>query len=345
MSVRKIIVIGASAGGVEALIELVKSLPEEFDTPIFVVQHTSPYSKSNLPNVLSRHTNLKVDHPKDGEKVKGGHIYLAPPDHHLLLDEDHIMVKKGPKENRFRPSIDALFRSAAYLYRENVIGIILSGLLNDGTSGLWSIKRFGGTSIIQDPQDALFSDMPENTLEFVDVDHIVPVSKMAPLLESLLGSKPKTPPAVTAREMELLKTEVVIAKRDNAFEMGIMNMGQLSPFTCPECHGALVKFTEGKAVRFRCHTGHAFTASALLAGITTSIEESLWNAIRALEETAMLLETIGNTYKEVGNKEAASEFLDKAGETRERARRLHETVFSQEIMSEDLRHHKENGTK
>jgi two-component system chemotaxis response regulator CheB len=336
----KVIVIGASAGGVEALIELVKTLPENFENSIFIVQHTSPYSKSNLPGILARHTHLQVDHAIDGEKIKTGKIYIAPPDHHLLLDEEHVSVKKGPKENRFRPSIDALFRSAAYFYRDNVIGIVLSGMLNDGTSGLWTIKRFGGIGIIQDPQDALFSDMPENALEFVSVDFIVPVNKMAALLTKLAEQKKSVDADVTAEEMNLLKTEVVIARQDNAFEMGIMNMGKLSPFTCPECHGALISLEEGKTVRYRCHTGHAFSASTLLAGVTTTVEETLWNAMRALEETTMLLEEIGRQYKEVGNKDAAKKFLQKAEHTRQRARMMHETVFTQELMSEDLRHEK-----
>lgn len=333
-----IIVIGASAGGIEALIELVRTLPSDFDVSIFIVQHVSPYSKGNLPTIFKRHTSLGVSYPEDEDKIKSRHIYVAPPDHHLLLDDGKIVVKRGPKENRFRPSIDALFRSAAYYYKERVIGIILSGLLNDGTSGLWTIKRLGGIGIIQDPKDAIFSDMPENTLEFVDVDYIVPVSKMAALLQTLSGKDVSACKDVTPEEMDLLETEVVIAKKDNAFELGIMDKGNLSPFTCPECHGALVSFTEGKTVRFRCHTGHAFSASSLLAGVTTGVEESLWNAMRALEETAMLLETIGNTYKEIGNKEAARKFKKKSEETRERSKIIHEAVFAQELMSEDIRH-------
>jgi two-component system chemotaxis response regulator CheB len=260
-----------------------------------------------------------------------------------LLDEGRVSVKKGPKENRSRPSIDALFRSAAYHHRENVVGVILSGMLNDGTSGLWTIKRLGGVGVIQDPQDALFSDMPENTLEFVSVDYIVPVSQMPALLQKLSKDKQSTALDVTADEMKLLKTEVVIARQDNAFEMGIMNMGQLSPFTCPECHGALISLKEGKTVRFRCHTGHAFSASTLLAGVTTTVEETLWNAMRALEETTMLLEQIGNQFTEVGNKDAARKFLQKAEETRERSKIIQQNIFAQELMSEDIRHEKSNG--
>jgi len=343
MPKRDIIVIGASAGGINALIDLLGSLPPQFDSSIFIVQHTSPYSKSQLPVILSRCTSMKVMHAKDGEKIRSGQIYVAPPDHHLILEEGRLVVKKGPKENRFRPSIDTLFRSAAYVYGSRVIGIVLSGLLNDGTSGLWAIKRLGGTTIIQDPADAIFPEMPENALEYVEVDHIEPVSKMSDLLQALTAHEPPATPEITAEEMKLMKTEVVIASRDNAFEMGIMHMGEISPFTCPECHGALISLKEGKAVRYRCHTGHAFSASTLLAGVTTTVEESLWNAMRALEETTMLLEQIGNSFRDTGNAAASKKFFEKAEQTRERARIIHDSVFTQELISEDLRYDKDRG--
>lgn len=184
--------------------------------------------------------------------------------------------------------------------------------------------------------------MPENALEFVEVDHILPVAQMAPLLQTLTA-QPRSTPELTAGEMELMKMEVVIAANDNAFEMGIMKMGEISPFTCPECHGALISLTEGKTVRFRCHTGHAFSASTLLAGVTTTVEETLWNTMRGLEETTMLLEKIGNQFNEAGNKESAKRFFHKAQETRERARLIHGFVFTHELVSEDLRSGKRNG--
>ncbi|PIK73195.1 chemotaxis protein CheB, partial [Methylobacterium frigidaeris] len=166
----RIVVVGASAGGVPSLQALVAGLPANLNAAVLVVLHIAPYTNSNLARILDRHGPLPAVHAQDGEDLRPGQIYVSSPDYHLLVDGDHVGVKHGPKENRFRPSIDALFRSAAYTRKEQVIGIVLSGLLNDGTSGLWSIKRFGGTTIVQDPRDAAVDSMPLNALAEVEVD-------------------------------------------------------------------------------------------------------------------------------------------------------------------------------
>lgn len=338
MSKRDIIVVGASAGGITALVQLVKSLPQNFTASIFVVLHISASSPSNLPAILSRVGLLDAIQPKDGEQVKSGRIYVASPDHHMLLEGNRVLMKKGPEENRFRPSIDALFRSAAYTYGPRVIGVVLSGLLNDGTSGLWSVKRLGGVTVIQEPQDADHPNMPLNVLEYVKVDYILPASNMGALLSKLTKEKASRKPRISKKEMESLKMEVIISKQDNAFEMGIMNEGELTPFTCPECHGVLVRLLEGKFIRFRCHTGHAYTASSLLADLSKSVEETLWQAMRGLEETTLLLKQIGAHFKKQGRKDAAGIFTRKADMTTKRARVIHDSVFKQELLSEDLRH-------
>jgi two-component system chemotaxis response regulator CheB len=340
MAKRDIIVVGASAGGVTALIKLVESLPKNINASIFIVLHIPPFSPSNLPAILSRAGLNNAIHPKDGELVKPGHIYIAAPDHHMLLEGKRILMKKGPEENRFRPSIDALFRSAAYVYGPRVIGVVLSGLLNDGTSGLWSVKRLGGITIIQEPEDADFPSMPLNVLHYVKVDYTASASNMGALLNKLTTEKAPKKPKISKKEMDSLKMEVVISKQDNAFEMGIMNEGDLTPFTCPECHGVLVRLIEGKFIRFRCHTGHAYTASSLLADLSKSVEETLWQAMRGLEETTLLLKQIGAHFKKEGRKDAAAIFIRKAGMTTRRARVIHDSVFKQELLSEDLRHPK-----
>ena len=337
MAKKDIVVIGASAGGVIALVELFKSIPKDFEAYIFVVQHLSPYSPSVLPHILSRSGHLNAVHPKDGETMKTNTIYVAPPDHHLLIEKDKVIVKKGPKENRFRPSIDALFRSAAYNYGSRVIGLVLSGLLDDGTSGLWSVKRQGGTSIVQDPNDAEFPSMPLNVLEYVDVDHVVPISDMGPLLHKLTQETATQSTTLTKEELERLHTEVNIAAQDNSFEMGILNKGALTPLTCPECHGALVQFTEGKIIRYRCHTGHGFTDSALLAGVTKSVEESLWQTVKSLEEAIMILEQTARQFETDGNQTTAKLFYGKARETHHTTKQIREIIFEQERFSEDLR--------
>jgi two-component system chemotaxis response regulator CheB len=336
MQKRDIIVIGASAGGVSALIEFVKTLPEDFNASIFIVLHIHPSTPSNLPNILTNFSALSASHPRDGEKIKSKHIYIAPPDHHLLLEYGHILVRKSPKENRFRPSVDVLFRSAAYNYGSRVIGIVLSGMLNDGTSGMWSVKHMGGLCIVQDPKDALFESMPTSVLNEVDVDYSIPVAEMAALLQNLINENVSKMHEVTPEEMELMKMEVVIASNENAFELGILNKGELTPFTCPACKGTLVSLKEGTMVRYRCHTGHAFSASTLLDGVTEGLEEQLWSTMRTFEEAVMLLEDIGNNFKKAGNNSAAEKFFKKAEEGRKRSKVLHSLVKSQELISEDI---------
>ena len=338
MAKRDIIVIGASAGGVESLISFVKSLPQKLEAAVFIVIHLSPYSKSNLPGILARAGTLPAEHAKDGEKIENGKIYIAPPDHHVILEKGNKMaVSKGPKENRFRPSIDALFRSAALIYGARVIGIVLSGLLDDGTSGMWNIKRNGGIAVVQDPDEALFPSMPMNVMQYVEVDHILPASGLGGLLTKLVLETAPKRPELTQEEMELLKMEVIIATRDNAFEIGILEMGELTTFTCPECKGALVSIDEGQMIRFRCHTGHAFTTSTLLASVTTQVEEKLWEAMQALEASDMLLRQISDHYKKIGQTAAATQFKKKADDIARRARVVHDSVFTQELMSEDIR--------
>ncbi|GAB3687420.1 chemotaxis protein CheB [Spirosoma flavus] len=335
MAKRDIIVIGTSAGGVYALKELVAVLPADFKASIFVVMHVSAHSPSYLPEILTTAGKLKAIHPKDGEPIQQGHIYIAPPDHHLLIEYDQVIVKKGPKENRFRPSIDALFRSAAYMHGPRVIGIVLTGLLDDGTSGMWTVKRLGGLTIVQEPDEALYPSMPDSVLNNVEVDHCVSIAEMGSLLNQLIEETVPGRPDVEPDVRERMEAEVNIAAQDSAFEQGIIGMGELTPLTCPECNGTLISIKEGKLIRYRCHTGHAFTASTLLAETTKVIEESFWKAVRSLEETVILLEQSGKQFAEGGNAEAAEQFISKAQETRERARIAHEFAYQQERLSED----------
>jgi two-component system chemotaxis response regulator CheB len=335
---RDIVVIGASAGGVEALMELARTLPQDFPAPIFVVQHIAPYSPSLLPQLLSRVSALPAKHPHDGEVVKPGVIYVAPPDHHLLLEGDHVLVTRGPKENRFRPSIDALFRSAAYIYGPRVIGVVLTGYLDDGTSGLWAVQRLGGITVVQDPSDADFPAMPTNALEFVEADHLVPLAQLSALLVRLTTEPAARKPSITQDELNLLEIELTIAKHGNAFEMGIIDKGNLTPFTCPDCHGALTQLVEGNIIRYRCHTGHAYTISALLSEVTDSVESMLYQSMRGLEETKMLLQNIGDYFAKDDQPKVAEMFFRKASQTGKQARIIHESIADHEAFSSDLKY-------
>ncbi len=330
MAKRDIVVIGASAGGVSALTELIRLLPRDFNASVFIVLHLSPFSKSYLPDILTRQGQLTAIHPKDGEMIRPGAIYVAPPDHHILIEKDSVLVKRGPKENRFRPSIDALFRSAAYEYGPRVIGIVLSGLLDDGTSGMWTIKRLGGVCVIQDPAEAIHPSMPESVMKFVNIDYQLGIEKIAPLLQQLCASRAPKKPKLSPEETKRIKTEIAIAAEKNAFDMGIIENGKPTILTCPECNGALLSFQEGKRKRYRCHTGHAFVPEALLNGVTKAVEEDLWKAIKGLEESILLLEEIAQSLDQSGQREAARESRKKAMDIRKRSRLLHKNVFHYE---------------
>jgi two-component system chemotaxis response regulator CheB len=322
-----IIVIGSSAGGIPALIDLVKNIPREYAGSVFIVQHLSANVESMLPGIISYSGNLPAVHPKDGEKFKAGHIYIAPPDNHMLLDKDRILVKRGPKENLFRPSIDALFRSAGYEYGTRTVGIVLSGMLNDGTSGLWTVKRLGGIAVIQDPRESLYQEMPTSVLEYVKVDYKLKASEIGPLLVKLYGGKPRKKPDITPEEMKRIQAEVIIAAQGNAYEMGILKMGEIVPFSCPECHGTLIGIDEGITVRFRCHTGHAFSAEALLESISNAVEEELWQVMNRIEETNILLNRLGNHFSDIGKKQLSSLYFEKADKASKKAHAIHDAVY------------------
>ena len=285
-----VIVIGSSAGGVVALRQLVAALPADFKTPIFIVQHLAAGKDTYLANILDHAGPLPAIHPTDGTRIADGTIYVASPDHHMLLEDGRILVKKGPKENRFRPSIDALFRSAAYSYGPRAAGVVLTGTLDDGCSGMWSLKRMGGTTIVQDPEHALYPSMPLSVLQYVTPDYICPLAGISPLLVKLTQATVHKEAVANQMEVKLLKMEVDIAALGNAFDKGIIGMGERSSLTCPDCGGALTSYTEGKLVRYRCHTGHAYSSSLLLTSVTETTEHKLWAALRSLEEAVLIVE-------------------------------------------------------
>jgi two-component system chemotaxis response regulator CheB len=307
-----VVVIGASAGGVAPLQEVVAALPPGFPGAVFVVLHIPPYSCSHLPQILGQAGPLPAAHPVDGEAIRPGHIYVAPPDHHLLIEGDRVGVKNGPKENRFRPSVDALFRSAAYTCGADVIGVVLSGVLDDGASGLWTVKRRGGVTVVQDPADAEYDSMPRSALEHVDVDHVLPSAGIGALLARLVEERrPAAEVAMNEDEGRQLEVEVKIAAGRHALQLGVTELGQPSPFSCPECQGVLYTLKDGAVTRYRCHTGHAYTAEALLTGLSEDIEAKLYQTLRVMEEGVMLLRRMGARAAQAGDPESSARLLDR----------------------------------
>ena len=328
MEKRDIIIIGASAGGIGALSQLIGSLPKTLPASIFIVQHLAPYRFSNLPEILSRAGTLNASHPKDGQNIEIGKVYVAPPNQHLLLENNKILIKKGPKENRFRPSIDALMRSAAYYYGPRVIGIVLTGMLDDGTSGIWSIKRLGGMTIVQNPQEAEFSSMPENVLEYVDVDHILPINEISNLLIKVAGQAIKSEEILKYPDTTNMKKEIDIAADNKGLTSEALELGNPSHFTCPECGGSLTEINEGKITRFRCHTGHAYSNEALLEEAATHIDTNLASALRSMNEFLILLNETIKKAKEMGENTKAKNLLNEANKLKDRTASLNKFIQS-----------------
>jgi two-component system chemotaxis response regulator CheB len=294
-TISQIVVIGTSAGGLKALTRLISQLQSNFPAPILVVQHISADATGNvLLDVLNRNGKLKCTHAKNNTRLKAGHLYLAPSDYHLMVNsKEKILVTKGAQENRSRPAIDPLFRSAAVEFGNRVIGILLTGYLDDGTAGLKVIQRCGGICIIQDPADADYPDMPQNALNQLKPDYCLPIEEMGGLLYQLLDReivKNKPIPKDILIEAE-------IAKRVLSDLPSVNALGNQVPFNCPNCGGVLWKVDEGLSTRYRCHTGHAYTAATLLAEQNSKIEETMWVALRMFEERRNLLITLGQDQK------------------------------------------------
>ncbi|GGG57624.1 chemotaxis protein-glutamate methylesterase [Hymenobacter glacieicola] len=271
-----------------ALTQLVEQLPASLPAAVLVVQHLSPDSTGEpLVNRLNHHTDLRCQLAVNNMPLEAGTLYLAPPDRHMLVKDDYLLVTKGPRENNYRPAADALFRSAAVHHGPNVIGVVLTGMLHDGTAGLDFIKRCGGTAVVQDPHDAEFPSMPESALHGTDVDYVVPLDMMGRLLLELVGMPSR--PLVEASVPEDLRLEASIAERVVGQTYEVDQLGQQVPLTCPDCGGTLWELRQGKMLRYRCHTGHSFTADALLEKTQHAMEETLWVALRMMEERKNLL--------------------------------------------------------
>lgn len=302
MKISKVVVIGASAGGLGALKKLIVQLPDTFPLPILIVRHISPDATGNvLLNELNKLNTLKCHHAKSGISMKSGNLYLAPSDHHLLIGGNQkMLVTKGAHENRSRPAIDPLFRSAAVTFGTGVIGILLTGYLDDGTAGMKAIKRCGGICIVQDPEEAEYPDMPRNALNNVKIDHCLPIAKMGSLLLKLAPQK-------TVRQKAVPKDvliEAKIAERVLSDLSSVNEVGEQVPFNCPGCGGVLWQVGKDTDLRFRCHTGHAYTAAYLLAEQTNKIEETMWTALRMFEERKNLLTEMARGEKGVGSRTA-----------------------------------------
>ncbi|HAA29514.1 MAG TPA: chemotaxis protein CheB, partial [Cyanobacteria bacterium UBA8553] len=326
-----IIVVGASAGGVEALSQLVAGLPKDLPAAVFVVIHIPAQSKSVLPHILSRRGQLLANHGKDGDLIAPGRIYVAPPDYHLLVKRGYIRLVQGPKENNCRPAVDPLFRTAAKAYGCRVVGVILSGTLDDGTAGLIDVKRLGGVAVVQNPDEAAYKGMPSSAIEHVAVDHILPVSSIASLLVRLVHERVVEEGAQTMpsdREMEI---EPDVVELDGATLRSRGHPGPPSRFTCPDCGGTLFQLNERNLLQFRCRTGHAYSAATLMAQQSEVQEEALWAAMRSLEERADLMHQMASKAQVNNRNLSAKRYDTMALEAEQRADLIRKALFQGQL--------------
>ncbi|MDQ5826191.1 MAG: chemotaxis protein CheB [Chloroflexota bacterium] len=327
-----IIVVGASAGGVEALSTLVRGLPSDLPAAVFVVLHVSPESPSMMPKILSRAGNLPASHPQHGEEIRPGHIYVAPPDHHLLVHKGHVGVVHGPKENRHRPSVDPLFRSAARWYGPRVVGVVLTGALDDGTVGMMAVKQRGGLAVVQDPVEALYPSMPMSVMQNCKVDYVLRLSEIPALLAKLAASTAEEEGAYPVTDK--LDLEVQIVEGLDSHPEVLDRLGTPSYFTCPECHGTLWEMRDGDLPRFRCRTGHAYTAESMLAEHNESMEAALWAAVRALEESVTLSRRLAERARTHNHSIVEKRFNEKADETERDANLIRNLLLNRREITE-----------
>ncbi|MFN2476865.1 MAG: chemotaxis protein CheB [Chthoniobacterales bacterium] len=277
MPKRDIVVIGASAGGVEALQELVHGLPADYPGTIFIVMHTGPGSV--MPEILSRAGKVAAISAEHNVRYVPNHIYVAPPNRHLVINDGVMQLDAGARENGSRPAIDPLFRSVARTHRGRVVGVILTGSLDDGSAGLFAVKARGGIAVVQDPAEAAAPDMPLNAMRNVQPDYCIPVSEIGPLLVKLAAqeaSNGNSPDEISA-ELEQFVDPVQLIHTPPP------NDTQIS-LSCPECNGSLYEQRDGTAVNFRCHVGHAFSPATLSESHKEALERALWTAVRTLNE-------------------------------------------------------------
>jgi two-component system, chemotaxis family, protein-glutamate methylesterase/glutaminase len=331
---RDLVVIGASAGGVEALRELLSTLPPDLPAAVLVVLHMPSTGRSSLPRVLDRVSTLPVRPAEHGAALEQGTVTVCLPDHHLMVMDSTVSLTRGPRENGHRPAVDVLFRSAARAAGPRVVGIVLSGALDDGTAGMVAIRSRGGVGVVQHPEDAMYASMPQHALEVAGAEHAVPVAEMSGLLSRLLAEKVEVddvPPPT-----DLMETETAMAELDGETFDKEDRPGVPSGFGCPTCHGALFTITEGAMERYRCRVGHAWSPEALAEEQSQALEGALWMALRGLEERAALSLHMGRRARERGQHHSALRFEQRHDEAQDAAALLRRMLHQGELSGSSL---------
>jgi two-component system chemotaxis response regulator CheB len=321
-----IVVVGTSAGGMNALAELVAQFDDKTDIAVFIVMHLSRTSISDfLVHRLQPHTPLKCEIAKEDAEIERGHIYVAAPNLHLLVKKNRILLGKGPEENRWRPSIDVLFRSAAAAYSSRVIGVVLTGSLDDGTAGMSAIKRSGGTCIVQDPNEAEYPSMPLSVLNNMEVDYCIPLSQMGETIAGIVQIMPEEIPAPADVIIESEIAEGVVVNYES-----VKQLGEKSIYACPDCGGGLwsINNQSGKADRYRCHIGHSYSEKDLEFKQGEILEYTLWTALRFMEERRNLLKKMEEDNARKGLSKMAASFAEKGKALQFHVDKMKEVLFA-----------------
>jgi two-component system, chemotaxis family, protein-glutamate methylesterase/glutaminase len=309
---RDIVVIGCSAGGVEALPRIAQQLPPDLEATVLIVQHLAPTGTPYLVSILERAAQLPVGWAEQGARIERRRIIVAPPDVHLVVADRHVQLTKGARENHARPSINKLFRSAAADYGSRVVGVLLTGMLEDGVAGLQAIRAVGGVVIVQDPLDAAFPELPTRALQVLAPDRTLPIDAIGPAVVALVGDDVTvvTPPEHVALEAQIDRQPV-------ARPGELSSLGPQTSLACPDCHGPMWQVGDEALRRYRCYLGHVATASEMLNASAAEVDSALWSAVRALNDRATTLETLRDDASRIGNGQSAASYESRARETRQ----------------------------
>lgn len=328
----RIVVIGGSAGSIDALKGILAGLPKDFAAAVLVVVHIGS-TRSALPDVLDDDSTLPVRHASQGQPIAAGHVLVAPSDLHLLVAHDdgrpYARLVFGPKENHCRPAIDPLFRSAASIYGADVVAVLLSGFLDDGTVGIQAIKAHGGIAVVQDPATAEVPEMPASALANASVDFVLHADDIAAKLVEIVNRPGRVAAGATAVALEGIRDRIPLEDQmlaDKSDIEDVSGIGTLVPLTCPECHGTLWEIRGASSPRYRCHTGHAFTAKVLSGLQHRTVEEALWAAVRALHEKEQLYRRLHEALSRGAQDDISVEYEAKVKQAKEQARVLRDLI-------------------
>ncbi len=330
MANRDIVAIGTSAGGVEALLYLAKALPRNFPASVLVTIHLSGQFRSSLDELLTRSGPLPATFAGEGDPLRKGHIYLAPPGRHLIVEAEGLSLGVGPRENNVRPAIDPMLRSLALCCGTRGIGVVLTGTLGDGASGLWALSQSGGITVVQDPHDAAFPEMPMTALDRMRPDHVARLADVPRLLEALVQQPagPAGPVPCT------LKYEVQVARTGQGSMEEMDRIGRRSVLTCPDCDGVMWEIDEGDLVRYRCHIGHAYTAELMALALDENLRRALGSALRTIEERVALMEKLRRQAVASRSPLVSKTWDQMASELEEQAQVIRDTIRRMEELVE-----------